>query len=183
MNMEVHMSNLSIKPIKEHSKELFRIEKLYQSAFPDKERRPLEPLLCDDTGHGEVIAFYDGSVFCGFACLLNCEDISHIIYFAIEDTLRGKGYGTAAISAMAEIKKGKRILVDIEAENEQEPNNAQRHKRKQFYLRNGFCETEVNYRWRKESYEILSHGGRVSTEEFWDFWEQINLDSDALSIY
>ncbi|HCL02060.1 MAG TPA: N-acetyltransferase [Lachnoclostridium phytofermentans] len=181
--MEESCMNLRIKIVTEQSKELPQIEKLYRAAFPDNERRPLAPLLQDDTGHGEVLAFYDGTCFCGFACFLTCGDISHIIYFAIEDFLRGKGYGTEALSAMFKLKKGKRIIVDIEVEDEHEVNNTQRQKRKQFYLRNGFCETEVKYRWRQESYEILSLGGIVSADEFRDFWEQIYSDSDALSIY
>lgn len=177
------MLNLKIQTVLELSKELPQIEKLYCSAFPDNERRSLTPLLQDNTGHGEVLAFYDGSRFCGFACLLTCGDFSHIIYFAIEDTIRGNGYGTAALLAICKLKKGKRIIVDIEVEDEHELNNEQRHKRKQFYLHNGFCETKVKYNWRQEFYEILSYGGEMSEEEFVNFWKRIYADSEALLIY
>ncbi|MBS6196276.1 MAG: GNAT family N-acetyltransferase [Clostridiales bacterium] len=175
--------NLNIAKITEQSKEIGMINELYISAFPNKERRPLMPLLQDHTGHGEVLAFWDENTFCGFACLLNCGEISHIIYFAIEEELRGKGYGTAVLSAIAERKAGKRIIVDIEAENKQGVDYSKRHKRKRFYLHNGFLETNVAYEWRNESYEILSRGGFLSMEEFKNFWNQIYSSSECLQIY
>ena len=174
---------LTIKHVTESSPLLSKIEALYKSAFPANERRPLMPLLRDRTGHGETVAFFDGDLFCGFACLLTDKDISHIIYFAVEDTLRGKGYGSAALSTMAQWKKDKRIIVDIEMEDAGKENNIQRRRRKQFYINNGFSETEISYTWRNETYEILSAGGNVSNNEFERFWEQICYDDSSLEIY
>ena len=164
---------LTRKRIKADSAELGHIEALYRASFPENERRPLEPLLEDTTGHGEVLAFYDGSLFCGFACLLNCGDLSHIIYFAVEESLRGKGYGSAALEAMHAEKRGQRIIVDIERENPRAANEAQREKRRRFYLKNGYRATEVRYSWRQEEYEILSFGGAVTRPDFEHFWDEL----------
>ncbi|MDD3174181.1 MAG: GNAT family N-acetyltransferase [Herbinix sp.] len=174
---------LITKHITEQSKELTQIEILYQRSFPDNERRPLAPLLRDSSDNSEVIAFYDGTIFCGFACLLTYQDITHIIYFCIDDTLRGKGYGSEALAAMREMKSGNRIIVDIEIENEHALNNEQRIIRKKFYLRNGYIESDVKYRWRNESYEILVCGGIISKKEFHSFWKSIDLINNKLSIY
>lgn len=171
---------LSIKHITEKSKELVQIESLYQRAFPDNEKRPLSPLLQDLSESSEVIAFYDNNLFCGFACLLTYRDITHIIYFAIEDTLRGKGYGSAALKAVSDMKKGKRIIVDIEVKKENAFNNEQRIKRKYFYLHNGYTESGVKYNWRHESYEILVRGGTLSKKDFQDFWENISFNNNDL---
>lgn len=175
--------NIHIVNITKESKEIDLIKHLYTASFPAHERRPLLPLLQDQTGHGEILAFYEQSQFCGFACLLTSGNISHIIYFAIEEALRHKGYGTAILHKISELKNNHRIIVDIETENIMLENNLQRIKRKQFYLRNGFIETEVNYHWRNESYEILSFGGTITTKDFHTFWETIYSDSEALTIY
>lgn len=48
---------LKIKYVTERSEELGKIDALYKRAFPDHERSPLEPLLRDISGRGEVISF------------------------------------------------------------------------------------------------------------------------------
>jgi len=174
---------LSIKHITEHSKELVQIEELYQRSFPENERRPLAPLLQDTSGSSEVISFYDNTLFCGFACLLTQQNITHIIYFAIDDNLRGKGYGSAALTAMRELKPVNRIIVDIEMEEKYSLNNEQRKKRKTFYLRNGYIESGVEYGWRQESYEILVYGGTISKKEFHSFWKNVSFKNIKLSKY
>lgn len=174
---------ISIKHITEQSKELVQIEELYQRAFPDNERRPMAPLLQDTSGSSEVITFYDGELFCGFACLLTQGDITHIIYFAIKDNMRRKGYGSAALRAMREMKPANRIIVDIEAEKKHALNNEQRRKRKAFYLRSGYIESGVEYSWQKESYEILAYGGTISKQEFHSFWRNISFKNIKLSKY
>jgi GNAT superfamily N-acetyltransferase len=174
---------LIIKRITEQSEELPQIESLYERAFPENERRPLAPLLQDTAGNGEVIAFYDDTLFCGFACLLTYRDITHIIYFAIDDALRGKGYGSAALTAMRERKAGNRIIVDIEVEQMNASNNVQRKKRKDFYLRNGYVESGVKYNWRHEYYEILVCGGMLTKKDFHSFWKNIYFKNGKLSRY
>ena len=174
---------LTMKKITKRSIELEPITKLYKSAFPAHERRPLIPLLRDTTGHAETVAFYDGTQFCGFACLLNCDSISHIIYFAIEDCLRGKGYGSAALAVMCISKSEQRVIVDIEAQDVHASNTEQRKKRKKFYLQNGFAQTEVQYEWEGETFEILSHGGTITNRDFTRFWRCLDRASSRLSDY
>lgn len=174
---------LSIKPITAQSKELVQIEELYRSAFPDHERKPLYPLLQDTSGCSEIISFYDKNLFCGFACLLNQRDLTHIIYFAIDDRLRKKGYGSAALTAMHDMKPFNRIIVDIEIENKQAANHEQRRRRKAFYLRNGYVESGVKYGWQSELYEILVLGGTISNKEFYTFWKNISFKNVKLSNY
>lgn len=174
---------LRTKLITEQSNELAQIEEIYRNAFPDNERKPLSPLLQDTSGCSEVISFYDKDLFCGFACLLTQRDITHIIYFAIDDHLRGKGYGSAALTAMHEMKPLNRIIVDIETEKKLAFNNQQRRKRKQFYLRSGYIESGVKYNWRKESYEILVYGGTISKQEFDSFWKDISFRNAEMSKY
>lgn len=169
------MTSLRIEKVTQETKELENIKALYFRAFPANERRPFEGMVSDNTGCLEVLAFYDGTLFCGFACLLNTLDISHIIYLAIEDCYRNKGYGSQVLTAIHNQKAGNRIIVDIEMQSEKADNNDQRYKRKQFYFRNGYKETNVKYHWQQEDYEILVYGGNFSRKDFKMFWD--NLDS------
>ena len=165
---------LTMKRIFEEDKEIFaEIKTLYDAAFPKNERKEIKYLLEKGQDVGEVYAFFDGEKFVGFTCLLSYHTICHVIYFAVAENLRDEGYGTKIIKAVCEAKKHKRVLVDIEMEEDDAPNEAQRVKRKEFYLRNGFKDTEITYRWEGEDYEILSYGGNCTKGEFRAFWSGI----------
>ena len=49
-------------------------------------------------------------------------------------------------------------------------------KRKQFYLKNDFKETDVFYTWQGEDYVILSRNGIVQKKEFWNFWDSLKKE-------
>ena len=165
---------LTMKRIFEEDKEIFaEIKTLYEAAFPKNERKEIKYLLEKGQDVGEVYAFFDGEKFVGFTCLLSYHTICHVIYFAVAENLRDEGYGTKIIKAVCEAKKRKRVLVDIEMEEDDAPNEAQRVKRKEFYLRNGFKDTEITYRWEGDDYEILSYGGNCTKGEFRAFWSGI----------
>ena len=174
---------LTLKPVTNHSRDLARIVKLYEQSFPANERRPLDALLQDSTGSSDFLAFYRGDTFIGFACLLTWQDLSHILYFAIDAAQRGKGYGSEALALLRTLKPNHRILADLEADDPSAPNDEQRKKRRQFYLRNGYAASEVRYRWRQESYEILVHGGTVTPPEFEAFWQHFEETNSALAQY
>lgn len=161
------------------SNELDKIEKLYIESFPENERFSFDKMIKNESGHYETFAFYQNNAFCGFAIFLNSGDISHIIYFATLPELRGKGLGAKALAALRRIKKDMRIIVDIEREMPDCTENEIRRRRKNFYLRNGYEETEIRYRWQDESYEILSNGGEVTREDFGNFWKSLGINKNA----
>lgn len=107
----------------------------------------------------------------------------HIIYFAVEEAMRGRGVGTRILEEMRRANPGKRLLVDIEEPSEAAANNAQRIQRKAFYLRCGYQETAVRYPWRGEDYVILSLGGGVTDEEFDCFWEALEAEMPVFGTY
>lgn len=161
-------------------KELLEINDLYTSSFPENERKSLLFLLKENQSIGEIYYFYEDS-FVGFACLLCSNDIYHIIYVSIIDALRDKGYGSRIVQTICKMKEGNRVIVDIEKEDINANNNQQRIKRKQFYLKNHFEETDVKYRWHYDNYEILSYGGNITHYEFNAFFDNIrNTDPDLL---
>ena len=167
------------KRIGAKSRDLGKIEKLYIDAFPENERFSFSKMIKNENGHYETFGFYKDEAFCGFAILLNSGDISHILYIATLPELRGNGLGAKALAALSRIKKEFRIIVDIERELPDCEENELRRRRKNFYLRNGYEETEIRYRWQDESYEILSQGGYVSREDFGNFWKSLGINKNA----
>lgn len=165
--------------ISPHSNDIPKIKKLYIEAFPENERFNFNMMIKNENRHYETFGFYHDEVFCGFAILLNSGDISHILYLATEPKLRGKGFGAKALGSLHRIKKGMRIIVDIERETPDCSENEIRRRRKNFYLRNGYHETEVRYRWQDESYEILVSGGELSKEDFGGFWKSLGIKKNA----
>lgn len=161
---------LRMEAVRTGSPLLPQVLSLYERAFPENERRPLEPLLADRSGCSDFVAFMDGDDFCGFACLLTWRDITHLIYFAIEDHLRGRGYGTEALKLMLTLHPGHRYIADLEAPDPAARNFRQRESRRAFYMHAGYTPTKVHYSWLGEKYEILALGGKVSTWEFRHFW-------------
>ena len=173
---------LSMKLIGNTQEELKKAKALYYRAFPKNERRSFPELVENRFGSTEVFCFYDEKTFVGMACLLNSPSISHIIYLAVDESLRGYGYGSRALDLLHQSKSGKKIMVDIEVPDEQAENAEQRKKRKKFYLRAGYEETPVKYEWRQENYEILSFGGQISEAEYDGFWEDLQKQSEKQSV-
>ena len=169
---------LSMDLIGDMPEELKKARALYYRALPKNERRSFPELVENRFGGTEVFCFHDGETFVGMACLLNTQTISHIIYLAVDESLRGHGYGSKALELLHQSKPGKKIMVDIEVPDEQAENAEQRRMRKKFYLRAGYEETPVKYEWRNESYEILSFGGQISEAEYDGFWEKLSAQAE-----
>lgn len=165
---------LTLTAVRPGTPEAARLQALYVRAFPPNERRPLEPLMADQTGHAQVLAAMEEGQFRGFVCSLIQDELLHIIYFAVEEDQRGRGLGSRILSAVREEAPGMRILVDIEVPDPAAENNAQRVKRLDFYLRNGYAETPVRYSWQGENYVILAQGGSLTPEEFHRFWNHLS---------
>ena len=151
------------------------VKALYESAFPENERANFDFMLgCSETDEDafEILTIYDGELFVGFVVTLNSGDISHILYFAVDEELRSNGYGSEILRALHKSKPGQRFIADVEKPDAKSGNNAQREKRIRFYSRNGYKMTDVEYRWNEENYLIMSCNGDISKEEHKAFWEQ-----------
>ncbi len=168
---------MQIRKVTAASPELADVLRLYESAFPANERWGMDAVLCDETGISELLSFTEGETFCGFVVLLHYGRYSHIIYFAVDDALRGQGLGTEMLRMIRERLPDKIILVDIEREYPGAENNEQRRRRKAFYERCGYTDANVTYDWRGEHYEIIILGGEISRREYFQFWRNVDENS------
>ena len=169
-----------------------QVKALYESAFPANERIPIKHLL-DDKIKREFLAFFDkedgesGAAentadentatprFCGFSNSITHGSITNIVYFAVVPELRSRGYGSKILQAIREQHPDTRIVVDIEVEEDSKDAEEleRRNRRRDFYQRNGFGSSPVDYVWQSEHYRLLTAGGTVTEKEFRDFWKEI----------
>ncbi|PWJ64982.1 Ribosomal protein S18 acetylase RimI [Fibrobacter sp. UWB15] len=154
-----------------------QVKALYESAFPANERIPIKHLL-DDKIKREFWAFFDGDMFCGFSNAITHGSITNIVYFAVVPELRSRGYGSKILQAIRRQHPDTRIVVDIEVEEDSKDavELERRNRRREFYTRNGFDASPVDYVWQGEHYRLLSAGGPVTEKEFRDFWKEILKD-------
>lgn len=154
-----------------------QVKALYESAFPANERIPIKHLL-DDKIKREFWAFFDGVLFCGFSNSITHGSITNIVYFAVVSELRSRGYGSQILQAIRRQHPDTRIVVDIEVEEDSKDAEEleRRNRRRDFYQRNGFGSSPVDYVWQGEHYRLLTAGGTVTEKEFRDFWKEILKD-------
>ena len=161
--------------VTKNCKDLYIVKELYENSFPENERINFDFLLMNSSPADksfEITAVYDGEIFVGFVVTLNSGDISHILYFAVDEKLRSKGYGSEILKTVHNSKPGQRFIADVEKPDAKSDNNAQREKRIRFYSRNGYEMTDVEYRWHEENYLIMVCNGDISKDEHRNFWER-----------
>lgn len=160
--------------------EEFEIRHLYEEAFPEEERLPWKDLMrLTDAMSLDFTAYYDLETFVGLTIVLPRENYNWFWYFAVEEQLRGKGYGQKILTHIIKQYMDKRLILDMESPRQECDNLDQRLRRTGFYLRNGFRDTEAEKTFEGITYTILMKGEGTFTVQDYDniigdlrqFWE------------
>lgn len=119
---------------------LAKVKALYMSAFLKEERIPW-PLLRLNAMRQDIdlTAFLDGDTFCGFTYSVTANGLHFLLFFAIDESLRSRGYGSAILSQLKE--EYGTVVLNIEPFVEDAPNLPERQHRYGFYRHNGFFDT------------------------------------------
>ncbi len=165
---------MEIKRITDKTKDISEIRHLYETAFPENERRDLEDLIDENSEGMEFFAFYDDNDFVAMLSLLSYKDITHIMYLAVKEGYRDHGYGGKILEFLREFKKDQRIIADLERIKPDAENNPQRKRRNDFYIKNGYSPSGVCYSWRNEDYELYVNGGEFFEYEYKNFWKHFS---------
>lgn len=143
------------------------VKALYKSAFPKEEQAPFRLLLKRERqGIADFYAVVDEGEFVGLTLLTGLDDAVTLFFFAIDDNLRGHGYGTEVLTALKDKYDGKRIFICVEPIEKDAPNYKQRVKRKAFYKKNGFKDMPFQVKEAGVTYDIMSVGGDVTFKEY-----------------
>ena len=152
----------------QNSAEKNKIKSLYHTAIPAEERMPFFWLF--SKRKRENVSFfniYDGDEWAGFVYFSYNNDLIYVWFFAIDENARSKGYGSAVLAEIKRLYPDFRIVLGIEMIDECAENNEQRIKRKRFYERNGFRETDYMLQYRDLKVEFLLFGDLFDIEELY----------------
>lgn len=131
--------------------------RLMRTAFPSNEQMPVWFLkLLALRKAVKFNAFYDGNSLCGILYTVENEDMVFILYLAVNERIRSKGYGSLILQYVKEHSEGKNIVLNVEAIKPNVANIEQREKRISFYEKNGIKDTGYTFVDGGEVYSVLS---------------------------
>jgi len=149
------------------SKYFKEIRALQKRAFPKEEQYPLPILLLLSLQKSvNYTAYYDAETLCGISYTAETDDMIYVLYLAVNDKLRSKGYGTKILDVIRSCRVNKTVCLNVESLDEMAENNEQRKKRYEFYYRNGFHDTEHFLEDKTGRYAILAAGGDFSADSY-----------------
>lgn len=154
--------NIVFNRLKAADEDIGYFEQINDEAFPLSERMSFDEIFefASDT-NTDVLGIYDGKKPIGIVVLLKNSECGYIYFLAIDSHVRSKGYGSAAIQKMLEVYSDLQLVLDFEVIDENAENNAQRIRRKNFYLRNGFHETGNHTMLHDDHFEVVCSGGEL----------------------
>ncbi|MCL2358094.1 MAG: GNAT family N-acetyltransferase [Defluviitaleaceae bacterium] len=160
---------LIAKPItKTCDKKIFEsVKNLYTTAFPKQEQVAL-PFLISRTKKAGVNfdAFYDEDEFVGLTYTISHKDIIYLWYLATAPGLRSKGYGSQIMQYLYDAHPNKRIVLNLDIQDETAPDSEIRKRRKEFYIRNGYSSTGYKCLFNRNKLDVMYINGNVTFEEF-----------------
>lgn len=127
------------------------IKELYINSFPKNERFPFWLLkYCSKSDNVLFNIILDNDKLIGMEYIISYDNNAYLMYFAIDKDNRGNGYGSKALEDL--IKRYETVILSIERANKDLDD---KKRRKNFYLRNGFIETNKFIEDNGVKYEIL----------------------------
>ena len=146
------------------------VKDIYFDSFPKNERMPfLMMVAMSKLWNTEFLGFYDGDTLCGFVYLAHNSKIVFVMFFAVDKTLRSKGYGSAILQDIQNKYPDKKIIISIEPCDNDAPDMELRTRRKDFYMRNGYHETGYMMKLNGIVQEIIISKGEFDKKQFRTF--------------
>ena len=147
---------------------------LYLTAFPKEERLPWWLLRLNARRSGiDLTAFVDGATFCGFTASATVDDVHFLLFFAIPDDLRGRGYGSAILQLLQ--KEHKTVVLNVELLDPASENYEQRKRRFAFYQRNGFSDTCYHVWEVGGKFRVLSTDPKLNVPQYKRIFKKLTL--------
>lgn len=133
------------------------VMEIYDRLFPETEKIPHEILLrIAQNEHGQLKVYKENDLLCGFTFSMKDEFFTYLMFFAVNDSMHSKGYGSRIIRLFKEENSGKPIVFAIEDPDENgAKNKEQRIRRQNFYTKNGFELTGTAMRSDKSKFLLM----------------------------
>ncbi len=171
---------MEIREITEGAEEIRALERINEEAFTKDQRSPIREMLA--TG-AAVLCIYEGPEPVGFMAVRYFRDMVYLGYFAVRSDLRAKGIGRASLRALISSHPDKQIVTEYEAPDPNSAHSAMQLRRKQFYLQNGFYETEWRTCYDNTEFEVCCSRPDFDSECFMAFSQYlVNVVSEHIPI-
>ena len=152
------------------------IKKIYLEAFPKYEQLPWWILRFLTVRKGiDITAYYDGEALCGFTYTVTAGNILFVLFFAVENALRGKGYGSAVLKYLKESNPEKSVLLNVELLDPNADNYAERVRRFRFYEKNGFFDTKSDIEEVGGVFRVLATTPTFEKEEYIKVFQKMSF--------
>ena len=147
-----------------------QIKQLYETAFPENERIPWPDLMrLIDEMQLDFTVYENDNQQVGFTIVYPGAKVNWFWYFAVKEELRGQGIGQQILTQLIEKYDGQTTVMDIESVRQTPcPNPEQRNRRRYFYLRNGFRDTDLYKSYYDIEMTIMMIGPGEFTMQDWD---------------
>ena len=155
--------NLFFKNVIEDIENYNTIKQIYNEAFPINERFPINYLY--KKANNKDVNFnsvYDNDKLIGIIYTISKDNLLFILYFAVNNAYRGKGYGSKILEFLKQKYNDYTILLEIEQLDKNANNYNQRLKRKAFYEKNGFYDTNKLLSEGKNTFEIMTTNPNIN---------------------
>lgn len=136
------------------------IAAIYKDSFPKEERMPFPMMVMMSLfWNTQFLAFYDNEKLCGLVYMAVLGKQTFIMFFAVDAKLRSNGYGGSILKEIQAMYPENQVIVSIEPCFKDTDNIEQRLKRKNFYIRKCFQETDYWMKLAGQTQEILIKNG------------------------
>lgn len=153
------------------------INTLAKEAFPPEEYLAPSQLIDMSQEDGfDFWSLHDGDLFVGFLVVRTYQRIAYLFFLAIDAPLRSHGYGGHALYTLRTLYPDFQHVVDFEMLDKNAPNVAQREKRRQFYLRNGYQPTGHFLSYLGVDYEIFCMDDAFDLPAFQALMASLKID-------
>ena len=151
--------------------DMLRLRFLYHEAFPRCERKPFSIIKAmSEKGKTDLWYFEDDEGFMGLCATINGPDKVLIDYLAVAKRRRGTGVGTRMLKALLEHYQGFGVFLEIEMMNPKAKNNAERIRRREFYLKCGLESMDTYAKLFGVDMELLGKNCHLTFDEYRDFY-------------
>lgn len=161
------IKGLNTKKVSIFTKDYYKQKELQKRAFPKEEQYPFWILKLMALRKGvDYLAYYHNDLFCGISYTSSTEQMMYVLYLAVNDEIRSKGYGTMMLNYLRDICGKKEITLNVEPLDKNASNYEQRVRRMEFYNRNGFQNTGYRMIDDTGAYMVLSTAKDFKIEEY-----------------
>jgi GNAT superfamily N-acetyltransferase len=157
---------ITVKNITRKLPEYKEVIKIFKQEFPAAERMPISLMnIFAKRENVDFLAFYDDKKFVGFAYLITYKTLTYLFFFAVKSDEHSKGYGSRILAYLRERYAGNRIVLIIEEINPAAENNAQRIRRRDFYIKNGYAPAGFREVPKYDIFDAYVIGGSCTKED------------------